>query len=68
MTAAAAVDTAAALMLRGIDPHRHLTCRDPLEAAVTARATRRAIELRQQELQHLAGEIAARIARAFAGR
>lgn len=55
-------------MLRGIDPHRHLDDQDPVRAAVTARAARRAQQLRQQELDYLAGETAARLARALAGK
>lgn len=55
-------------MLRGIDPHRHLNAQDPIEVAVTARAARRARELRQQELDYLANETANQIARRFSGR
>lgn len=55
-------------MLRGIDPHGHLTGDDPVEMAVTARAAKRALELRQQEFDYLAEQIATRLARALGGR
>lgn len=48
-------------MLCGVDPHHHLTNDDAVEVAVTARGAIRALELRQQESDYLANEIARRM-------
>ncbi|MGE4425001.1 MAG: hypothetical protein AB7G37_00950 [Solirubrobacteraceae bacterium] len=46
------------LLLRGTDPHRHLSTTDPVEKAAIGAIARRTRELRQQELDYLASRIA----------
>lgn len=52
-------------MLCGVDPHRHLTTTSQVEVAATRRALMRRDELREQELDALAGLIIARLSEAL---
>ncbi|WP_210492291.1 hypothetical protein [Patulibacter sp. SYSU D01012] len=63
--AAGAVDEAAHLLLRGIDPHRHLTTTDVVEVALTRRALQRTVDLRAEELDAQAVLIIQRLAEAL---
>jgi hypothetical protein len=61
------VETAALMVLVGMDPSRYLRTRDPLEQLMLVAVCDRAIELRELEREILAQEIANRVGEMLGG-